>query len=128
MSVDDGSADGQPHPRAIDLRGVKRLENALEMLGIDARAGITHRHQESIWLGLLRADQQLPLAGLNGAHRFNRVQDCASRQPHHFIDRLVEIKPLLSWRFFDVVMDLVNNLSGPIGIADDTTERSWDVG
>src|SRR5262245_59486316 len=40
MGVDDGSADGQPHPRPARLRGVKRLENSLELFRIDTRARI----------------------------------------------------------------------------------------
>ena len=161
MSVNDGTGDGQPHPDSIDLRGVKSLENPLEMCWIDARPGITHRDQYCICLGLLGADQQRSAPSLNRAHGFNcvknQIQDyllqlnticqdgdqvlrktnlerdiasrnCASRQPNHFIDRLVEIKTLLSGRcLFDVVMDPVNDLPGPIGIVNDTIERFPDL-
>src|SRR5215470_10997306 len=57
MSIDDGSADGQPHPRSAGLRGVKRLENSLEMFQINTRPRIAHSYQDP-GLGLFGPDQQ----------------------------------------------------------------------
>lgn len=59
MGVDDGSAYREPHPHAIDLRGVKSLENTLEMCGVNARPGITLRDKDCICLALIGADPQL---------------------------------------------------------------------
>src|SRR6266576_3824067 len=38
VGIDDRPADGQPHPCSAGLCGVKRLENALEIFGIDPRS------------------------------------------------------------------------------------------
>ena len=74
MGIDDGPANRQPHPHAAGLRGVKCLENALEMRRIDARPGIAHCHKDACAV-LLGADQQLSRLCLNRAHCFDRVQD-----------------------------------------------------
>jgi hypothetical protein len=59
VGTDDGPADRQPDPDPVGLRGVESLENALDMLRIDARRGIANRDEDAISLGLLGADRQL---------------------------------------------------------------------
>ena len=50
-----------------------------------------------------------------------------SRQSDHFVDRLVQIETTLSRRrFLDVITDPVDDISGSIGIVDDTGERFPD--
>src|SRR3981081_680127 len=46
MGIDDRSADRQPHPHAAGLRGVESLENALDVVRINARPGTAHGHQD----------------------------------------------------------------------------------
>jgi hypothetical protein len=47
MGIDDGPADRQPHSHSAGLRGVESLENALDMLRIDARPGIANRDKDA---------------------------------------------------------------------------------
>jgi hypothetical protein len=74
MGIDDGPADRQPHPHSAGLRCVESLENALDMLRIDARPGIANRDEDAIRLRLLGADQQLSRPRLDRAHCFDCVQ------------------------------------------------------
>src|SRR5262249_24606680 len=46
MCMDDGPADRQPHARSTGLGGVEGLEDSIEMLRINARPGIAHRHDD----------------------------------------------------------------------------------
>jgi len=75
MGLDDGPANRKPHPYSAGLRGVESLENAIEMVRINARPGIAHGHENATGLGLLGTDQQLPWPRLDRAHGFDRVQD-----------------------------------------------------
>jgi hypothetical protein len=53
--------------------------------------------------------------------------DYASRQYNHFIDRLIEIKTILSRRrFLDVVADPVDDVASSIGIVQNAAERFRD--
>ena len=74
MGLDDRPANRQPHPHAAGLRGVKRIEHALEMRRIDAWPGIAHCHKDTCVV-LLGADQQLSCPFLCRAHCFDRVQE-----------------------------------------------------
>jgi hypothetical protein len=58
MGINNGLADRQPHSHSAALCGVKRLENALETFGINARPGIGPGHEDPC-LVLFGADQQL---------------------------------------------------------------------
>src|SRR6202140_4324580 len=160
MGIDDGPADRQPHPHSAGLRCVESLENALDMLRIDARPGIANRDEGAMRLRLLGADQQLSRPRLDRAHCLDCVQhqvqndllqlntiplygkqplrkagldqdlilgDCAPSQYDHLTNRLIEIKTMLSGRrLLDVITDPGNDLSGSIGIAQNTTERVPD--
>jgi hypothetical protein len=75
MGVDDRPTDRQSHPYSARLRGVESLENAIEMVRINARPGIAHGHENATGPGLLGADQQLPWLRHDRAHGFDRVQD-----------------------------------------------------
>jgi hypothetical protein len=56
------------------------------------------------------------------------LDDCASPQYNHLIDRVIKIKAGLSQRRFpDVITDPVDDLSGSIGIAHDTGKRFRDL-
>jgi hypothetical protein len=79
---------------------------------------------------------QLNTIPLNGKQPLRKVDldrdcvlgDCASRQYNHLIDRLIEIKAILSGRrFLDVISHAVDDVSGSIGIAHDTVERFPDL-
>ena len=74
MRTNNGPADRQSHARSAGLGGVERLEDALEMRGIDAWPGISHGHERTCPV-LLGADQQLSCPRLDGPHCFDRVQD-----------------------------------------------------
>src|SRR4051812_39227969 len=67
MCMDDGPADRQPHARPTGLGGVEGLEDLIEMLRINPRPGIAHRHDDACLI-LLCADQQFPCPLLNRAH------------------------------------------------------------
>jgi len=78
---------------------------------------------------------QLNTISLNGKHPLSKVGvyrdsilgNFASRQYNHFIDRLIDIKTILSrGRFLDVITDSVDYGSGSIGIGHDTLERFLD--
>ena len=72
----------------------------------------------------LNGKQPLRKAGLD---RDSILGDCASRQYNHLVDRLIEIKTILSRRrFLDVITDPVDDISGSIGIAHDTVKRFPD--
>jgi hypothetical protein len=75
VGIDDRPADRQSHPYSARLRGVESLENAIEMVRINARPGIAHGHENAAGLGLLGADQQLSWPRLDRAHGVDRVQD-----------------------------------------------------
>ena len=75
MGINYRPADRQSHPHSARFRSVESLENALEMVRINAWSGITHCHENAFCPALLGADQQLPCSRLNGTHRFDRVQD-----------------------------------------------------
>src|SRR4030095_702025 len=47
MSIDDGPAYRQPHPCSTGLGGVEGVEDLFEMLAINARPGIAHRHDDT---------------------------------------------------------------------------------
>src|SRR5262245_44904586 len=74
MGIDDGSADGQPHPGAAGLRGVEGLENSLEMFRINARPRIAYSDQDPS-LGLLSPDQQFSWPRLDRSHCLDGVED-----------------------------------------------------
>ena len=73
----------------------------------------------------LHRSQPLRQAGLDGN---SILSDCASRQHNHLVDRLIEIKTVLSRRrFLDVITHPVDDDSRAVGIADDTAERFPDL-
>ena len=73
----------------------------------------------------LNGSQPLRQAGLDGN---SILGDCASRQHNHLIDRLIEIKTMLSRRrFLDVITNPVDDDSRAVGIAHDTAERFPDL-
>ena len=73
MSFDDRPANRQPHSYSAGFRGVEGLENAFDMLRIDARPRVAHCYKDSNCLGFPRADQQLSCPRLNRAHCIDRV-------------------------------------------------------
>jgi len=73
MGIDDRPADRQSHAYSAGLRGVESLENAIEMVRINARPGIAHGHENATGLALLAADQQLSWPRLDRAQGFDRV-------------------------------------------------------
>jgi hypothetical protein len=75
VGTDDRPADGQPHPGSVGLCGVECFEYTLEMIGINARPGIAHGHEDAIRLSSFGADQQCFSSHLNGAHCFRGIQD-----------------------------------------------------
>src|SRR6476619_4806673 len=78
-------------------------------------------------LNTIPFDRKGPLRKL-GIYRYAIVGDSASRQPNHFVDRLIEIKAIPSRRcFLDVVADPIDDLPSAIGIAYDTVERFPDL-
>src|SRR5208282_2361916 len=73
----------------------------------------------------LDGSQPLRQAGLDGN---SILGDRASRQRNHLIDRLIEIKSMLSRRRFpDVIANPVDDDSRAVGIAYDTAERFPDL-
>jgi hypothetical protein len=73
----------------------------------------------------LNGKQPLREAGLN---RDSILGDFASRQNNNFIDRLIEIKTILSRGcFLEVITDPTDDVSGSIGVAHDTAERFPDL-
>jgi hypothetical protein len=64
----------------------------------------------------------------SGSDRDTILADCASCQHQHLIDRRIEIKTTLSRRrFLDVFADPIDDVSGAIGIANDTVDRFPDL-
>src|SRR4029077_17007717 len=75
MGFDDRQANRQPNSYPAGFRAVESLENAVDMLRIDARPRVAHSYKDTICLGFLRADQQLSWPILNRPHRFDRIQN-----------------------------------------------------
>ena len=75
MGIDDRSTDRQSHPYPARLGGVESLENAIEVVRIDARARIAHGYENAAGPSLLGADRQLPWPHLDRAHGFDGVPD-----------------------------------------------------
>src|SRR5712691_1919100 len=73
----------------------------------------------------LNGKQPIGKAGLD---RNSILGDCASRQYNYLVDRLIEIKTILSWRrFLDVITNPVDYVSSSISIAHDAAERFPDL-
>src|SRR5215472_19126425 len=62
MSLDDGTADGEPDTHAVGFRCVEGVKQLGHVLGVDAHAGIPHAHAHTIAGLAFAADQQLPRA------------------------------------------------------------------
>src|SRR5215813_8183536 len=56
MSIDDGTAYRQPHPRSAGLGGKEGVEDAFEMRRINTRPGVAYGHEDT-FLVLPAADQ-----------------------------------------------------------------------
>src|SRR5215470_7737858 len=74
MGVDDRAADRQPHSHAVRLRRVERLENALQLLRVDAWPSIAYCY-ENTSVVVFRADQQLSCRQLSEPHCFDGIED-----------------------------------------------------
>src|SRR5215471_14423309 len=59
VGFDDRTADGQAHPGPVGFRGEESLEDTLEILRIDARAGIAHSDENLVGLRSFGADRQV---------------------------------------------------------------------
>jgi hypothetical protein len=57
MSIDDGPANGEPHPHAGGFRGVEGIENAIEKFWINPRSGIAHCYEDATRLVSLCGDR-----------------------------------------------------------------------
>src|ERR1043166_6487758 len=57
MVGDDGPADWQPHAHSAALRGVKSLENALDLVRIDAPSRIAHCYEDAVGSVVRSADR-----------------------------------------------------------------------
>jgi len=79
MGGDDRTADRQAHPCPVGFRRVESLKNALEIVLINARAGIAHSDENRIGLRSFSADRQVSYARLDRAHRFDGVEDQVQR-------------------------------------------------
>jgi hypothetical protein len=55
MGFDDRPANRQPHSYSAGFRGVESLENAFDMLRIDARPRVAHCYKDTNCLGFPRA-------------------------------------------------------------------------
>ena len=44
VSLDDGPADGKTHTKSVPFGGIERLKNLVELVAIQARSSVTHRH------------------------------------------------------------------------------------
>ena len=66
----------KPMPMLTGLRRVERLEDALEVGGVDARSGILYRKKDTISSPVLAVlNQQLPGPVVDGAHRVRCVPE-----------------------------------------------------
>ena len=79
MGGDDRTADRQAHPYPAGFRRVESVENALEILRINARAGIAHSDENRIGLRLFGADRQVSCARFDRTHRLGGVEDQVQR-------------------------------------------------
>ena len=96
------------------------------------RAQRFDRAQDQVQDNLLHLDA-IPLNGKQplreaGLNRDSILGNCASRQNNNLIDRLIEIKTILSRRcFLDLITDPTDDVSGSIGVAYDTAKRFPDL-
>src|SRR5258708_9200955 len=75
VRFDDRTADGQAQAHALGLGGVERLEQAVQTLRIQSRAGIPQTDEYAVRSISARADQQLPRPLADAAHRLDGVDD-----------------------------------------------------
>ena len=75
MGVDDRPANRQPHPHSAGLGSVECLENALDMVRVNAWPRIAHLDEDAMCRALPGADRQLTRPFLDRAHGFGRVED-----------------------------------------------------
>ena len=87
MSLDDGTADGEPDPHAVGFRCVEGVEQLVHVLRVDAHAGIPHAHAHTIAVLAFGSDQQLPRAIVHVNHRVAGVAEQVQ-------DHLLELDPI----------------------------------
>src|SRR5215813_14440992 len=75
VSFDDRTADRESHAHAIRLCRVEGVEQAVDALEAQSRAGITHRDEHPARWIILRPDHQFARSLADAAHRFDSVDD-----------------------------------------------------
>src|SRR6266446_8844055 len=75
MSLDDGTADGQPDSHAVAFGGVERFEEPVRSLSSEADPHIFHAKAHPIALVSFRPYQQLPRTIVDRAHRVRSVPE-----------------------------------------------------
>src|SRR5271170_3118954 len=111
-----------------DLLGADRQLSCLSLNSVHC----LDRVQDQVQKDLLQLNT-IPLNGGQLLRKMGMERDCmlghcASRQSNRLVDHFVKIKAmLLRRRFLDVITDPFDDVSGAIGIADDTAERFPDL-
>jgi hypothetical protein len=100
-------------PRGDGAHRLDRVQNQVE--------------QDLFHLNTIPLNRKQPVRK-SGPDRDTILADCASCQHNHLIDRRIEIKTTLPRRrFLDVLADPIDDVSGAIGIANDTVDRFPDL-
>ena len=75
MSLNDRAADREPDTHTAAFGGIEGLEQPLEILKIDADAGILNAETQVFFSFSLGSDQELPGAIFNTSHRVGSISE-----------------------------------------------------
>ena len=83
MILDDGAADGKPHPGSVRLGREERFEQPLQPVGRNAGPPIFNTNQDFLEIGVRRADNDAAIGGQASVERFEGV---AQQVDQHLLD------------------------------------------
>ena len=81
MSLDYRAADRQSDTHTAALGRVKRIEQLVHVLTVEADAGIPHHHTHAILRFSFGSDQRLPMALVDTDHRVRGIAEQVQHEP-----------------------------------------------
>jgi len=75
VSLDNGTANREPHAHSSLLGGVESIKNPFHALRVKTNPRVLHRNPHLVGLIVLRPDDQFPRPVSNSAHGFDPVHD-----------------------------------------------------
>src|SRR5258706_2905772 len=74
VGLNDGTADGEPHPDSFRLRGKEWFEDAVGQLRLDSWTRILNLDQSTVWVPC-RPDEKFPRPACGRTHCFNSIHN-----------------------------------------------------